>query len=679
MRKLHKCSVCAKKVWLDDENPIHCAQRARRIQGRLSQHDAEAHSSRIELNLGAGTTIKTLNSQYKSAAKSSLRQLAYGQHLSCSGDRYGMFYALSLFKDSAVAFFCSAEKTSVDKMLAFTEFYASGLEGLDCVGYKIIPVLTQGEATDAKTNTFKKLKDKLERQEKTWFQARDAHAARGTQLRLKRTQHLESRRESMDAEQLKSFERKQESIETQIVDHENKFAAARNSYESTEGELRGFYQDTRLAQEGFADELEQKLYHTPFVWTDSTAYTWRGGNQLYSDASEPNNISKSTDVSTAARLIQPHPDLRVITIGKSHMHLSKLLERVGGCKFAAATKYIGTTFLRELDPRAAENIKVNAGLWSNQIVDAHRRAHPASTATLKLLLVWVRGLNGPERSGVQGLKKRSAWDAEESVHQFSPFNHSTIHDAKKNPHHVMNVQIFEQLSDLCRDLSGKHTRVIPIAIGDPLLTDMYDPLSPPYIDKENRSHLIEYWTRAAAGVLTGTAGMLKQRTFLLELWRKFEIVQIGVRSGMLEFLAYNGLPTIYLEREVDCDDPDSGAPRIKQLAYELEELYSPGISLPKLPWFRMKHRVNVGLSQYKKATIYNPKILTGKKITGTSESEMLGYFDPMEMKTLKLGIQNIFQSPWVKKVRAVRPERAQYSMKDVESGEFGLLDDRYGV
>ena len=93
----------------------------------------------------------------------------------------------------------------------------------------------------------------------------------------------------------------------------------------------------------------------------------------------------------------------------------------------------------------------------------------------------------------------------------------------------------------------------------------------------------------------------------------------------------------------------------------------------------MKHRVNVGLSQYTKATQYNPKVLGTKSLTGTNESVMLGYFDQAEVKTLSLGLQNIFQSLWAKRIRAAVPEKIQFSMKDVESGEFGLLDDGYGV
>jgi hypothetical protein len=551
--------------------------------------------------------------------------------------------------------------------------------GLDNIGYKIVPILTQGDAEAKSTAQFKELERKFEEQEASWSNVEKSFTTRSEELQAQRALHLKSQPEQMEEQQRKSFERKLETIDEKIVEHGKKLERTKATYNNAKVKLKHFYWNTIKEQNRFAEELSAKDYHAPFVWANLEDHAWRGGNQLYSDASEPNNIPKGLKLSTVAKLIQPHPDLRVITIGKSHMHLSKLLERIGGYKFAAATKFIGTTFLNELNPLAVTSIQREVNAWSNRIIAAYRKKNPSSTATVKLLLVWIRGLNSAERSGVQGLKKRSLWDAEESVYQFSPFNHHTIHDAKKNPHHVMNVQIFKQLSEICARLGGKHTHVIPVAIGDTLLEDMYDPQSPAYIDKNNLDHLVEYWTRAQPGVLTGEAGMLKQRTFLLGLWKRFEIVQIGVRSGMLEFMAYNGLPTIYLEREVDCHDPESGAPRIKQLAYEIEEMYSPGLALPRLPWFRMRHQVNVGLSQYKKATLYNPKIKNGRKITGVNETDMLGYFNPQEMKTLSLGLQNIFQSAWARRMRAVAPRRAQYGLKDVEGGEFGLLHNDYAA
>ncbi|MCY1042072.1 hypothetical protein OV208_12165 [Corallococcus sp. bb12-1] len=681
MKHLYKCSVCTSEVWLDSENATHCAKPARPVinPGRFSYKSDKYRQSYVPLVIQADDTIKTLSSQYKRAAKASLKQLAYGQHLSCSGDRYGMFYALSLFKDASVAFFCAADKASVDKMLSFTEFYASGMEGLDCVGYKIVPILTHGDAEAAASKQFRILEAEFEKQSTLWLSLEGGFTARSELLQAKKLEHAASRPAQMDDDARKVFERRTDYIDEQIDTHQTRYDKAKKGYSAAKFKLAKLYWDTTQTQNRFAEELETRRYHAPFVWSNLDDFTWRGGNQLYSDASEPNNIARATGLSAVARLLQPHPELRVITIGKSHMHLNLLLEQVGGHRFAAATKFVGTTFLRNLGAQAVSSIEGEVNAWSRRIINNYRKQHPSSTATIKLLLVWVRGLNPTERRGVQGLKRKSGWDDDASVYQFSEHNHDTINaDAKKNPHHVMNVQIFKQVSEICESISGKHTHVIPVAIGDILFEDMYDPQSPHYIDRTDPDHLVEYWERAP-DALKGEASMLKQRTFLLALWKRFEIIQMGVRSGMLEFLAYNGLPTVYLERAVDCLDPESGAPRIKQLAYELEEFYSPSLTLPKLPWFRMQHQVNVGLSQYTKASRYNPKVLGPKSMTGVNESVMLGYFNQAEVKTLSLGLQNIFQSIWAKRIRAAVPEKIQFSMKDVESGEFGLLDDRYGA
>lgn len=680
MKHLYRCRVCKSELWLEENAAVHCGQPANRVFtfSDYSYSSDKYRTTYAPLSILRGDTIKSLNSRYKSGAKTSHKQLAYGQHLSCSGDRYGMFYALALFRDAALAFFCSGDRPSITKLLGYTEFYASGLEGLDNLGYKIVPILTQGDATAESSRQFAVLNAAYEKEAVAWSKVEGSFVNRAALLEGELAAHKRGVR-PLDREQAETFDRRRTYLENKVETHRDKSAAAKDKNNKAKLALMKFYWQAVKNQNAFARELEVVPFHSPFVWSNVEDLTWRGGNQLYSDASEPNNIPKGIGLSVAAKLIQPHPDLRIITIGKSHMHLSKLLESVGGYKFAAATKFVGTPFLGSgTNALTVRQIKGEVDKWAARIKDQHRIKDPASRATIKLLLVWIRGLNPSERSGVATLKKQSKWSADESLFQIAPFNHLTVHEAKKNPHHVMNVQIFKQLTEICNAISGKFTRVIPIAIGDPLFNNMYDPTSGAYIDKSNLDHLIEYWERAPQ-VLKGAASMLKQRTFLLSLWKKFEIVQIGVRSGMLEFLAYNGLPTVYLERTVDCADPDSGAPRIKQLAYEIEEMYSPALELRRLPWFRMKHRVNVGLSQYERALALNPKAAGARGFTGVNESTMLGYFDAEEMKTLRIGLQNIFQSPWARKMRAVPAQKLQYDMKDVESGKFGLLADNYAM
>lgn len=718
--RLYICKKCQNEQWRDDENPL-CCEKVMCLVAPASGNFSYAMRYPVytSLKISEGMKIADLNTQYKLMAKRSFKQLSYGQHLSCSGDRYGMFYALSLFTDSSVSFFCAADEQSIKTMLGFTQFYASGLIGLNYAGYKIVPILTQGDDNALSTNEFRKLKSELENSAKNWVSLRNEKEDRirdlnnklaGKQMEFealskKQEQIIRTTKDKFNpASEEPGFQKEQETklalelqyidsdfrdpkiklerqidaIEEQIGDYHRKCNNSMAQYKNAKKAAQSYYAAKLIEQNSWATMLQQEPGCTPFVWTNAENLTWRGGNQLYSESSEPKTIAPSTKLSIAAKLIQPHPALKIISIGKCHLHLNKLLEKIGGKKFAAATKYAGTCYLATQIPSTVEKIKIEAANWCMHIKEGYRKKNPASTATIKILLVWVRGLNQPERDGVQNLKIKSGWDDDEAIHQLSPHNQAVAHKAKKNPHHVMTVQIFKQLSELCDNMSNKTVHIIPVAIGDPLLVDMYNQNSDAFIDNSNPDHLIQYWQRPKGDVLTGKANMLKQRMFLLEIWKNFEIIQTGVRSGMLEFLAYNGLPTIYLEREADCHDPESGADRIKQLAYELSEMSSTDLVLNKLPWFRMQHKANIGLNQYEKATQYNPKIRQENwQATGSSESLQLGFFNLEELNTLRRGMLNIYRSRWAAEFRRLSAEPYQCSLYEVESGEFGLLAQGY--
>lgn len=255
MKYLYKCTVCTSEVWLDSDNPTHCAKRANRVisASRFTFKSDKYRQSYAPLAIMPGDTIKTLNSRYKKAAKTSLKQLAYGQHLSCSGDRYGMFYALSLFKDASVAFFCAADRSSVNKMLGFTEFYASGLEGLDNVGYKIVPILTHGDASASSTSQFRALETEFAKQSTAWSKLEGSFTARSELLQAKKTEHEDSRPAQMDSDQQKVFDNRTVYIDGQIDDHQVKFTKAKAAYSAAKLKLARFYWDATKEQNRFAE------------------------------------------------------------------------------------------------------------------------------------------------------------------------------------------------------------------------------------------------------------------------------------------------------------------------------------------------------------------------------------------------------------------------------------------
>ncbi|WP_220177338.1 OTU domain-containing protein [Dickeya zeae] len=724
------CNSCGREVLipLNDKGGVKdiiCCKKTMVLRNDAIQRFNAANTYYGCYPVGSGIDLnnsdvkKPLLHNLKETQKKNFKRIAYGQHLACSGDRYAMFHALGMIKDVCVAFFTSYSK--INELLNYTKFYATALNQINAGdGHKIVPIITQGDVEEQQSVEREILKSYMDASKKENQKTQKTIEINIDEIKkesIRRTKKIKKDMElkGEDPVTIITCETTKDQIPPPLFSVWNETADNGGddyideyySNIANKAKQRKILQQHKKAYQDYLEEqnkrqldaariLQKRAFHSPFIW-GRPAIDWKGGNQLYGDTVDYNTISKTDLDKNAAPLLQVHPDLKLVTIGKTHLHLKRLLEIVGGPVFASGSRALGAGQIDDTDMRI---IHSGAQEFYSQLCQQVKEKHGGKTDIgVEILLVWCRGLNNTERQKFSSEKLTSQ--------MVNVANEKIIAKGKKNPQHVMNVQLFEQLKRLCQEMSQARRQtaiseselreIVPVLIGDTLYQDMYDIQSTICIGPDEKGHLVEFWKRIEYQLDSASnptvddklndkksTSLLRQREFLLKLANLCPLCQIGVRSGMLEFLAYSGIPTVYLERNIDAENPRSGANRIKQLAYDIEqidELVDNGSSL--LPWFRMKHDTSFGLIQNKdRASILNLmnnlSAAGSKKVNADQELIKNGFLSNPEYQRLKHFFQTLYPSAWMEKMRKLPPVPMVESIASIEGGRFdGLVDPTY--
>ena len=247
-------------------------------------------------------------------------------------------------------------------------------------------------------------------------------------------------------------------------------------------------------------------------------------------------------------------------IGDTSRHILAVLQKEG---------------LRGLTTKLYARLAAGAGLARGMIrehignfLKPHTEA--ANGRRITLCLIWIRSLNANEMDSVE--------EAGIDPDLVSEKIFGTLNSAKRNPHHVTTVQMAIQLRELLlwfNNPDAARSRFpspdakryfVPVFIGDPMLLDQYRRSSNVYIAADAATNLVHFWKAPKLVDLGAPHNRYRQFGAIKELFHdeRFDLIQIGIRSGIMEQGMYQGAPTIYVEEEF-CP---SGGDRMVSLSWE---------------------------------------------------------------------------------------------------------------
>ncbi|WP_296943010.1 hypothetical protein [uncultured Massilia sp.] len=278
------------------------------------------------------------------------------------------------------------------------------------------------------------------------------------------------------------------------------------------------------------------------------------GNQLYQGLTalairlRDAQITVPADKASGFQTLMRIPDHQYYPIGDTSRHILAVLQRQGA---------------RELTRRIAERLAPGC-----EIVQPALQAHfkkfvtdmteKAGIKRLVFVLIWVRGVNGAEMGKLAaGLKAGfQATIGDGSLR--------ALDSLKRNPHHVMTAQLCTQLQVLFDNFNQGGAVIpspdpkryfVPIPIGDPVYIDQYDHASE-LVFGEDADNMINLWNREnLPGLKTAIGGphwRYRQVAMMRELFMdgRFDLMQIGIRSGAIEQGMYQLVPSIYIEEHM---------------------------------------------------------------------------------------------------------------------------------
>lgn len=244
------------------------------------------------------------------------------------------------------------------------------------------------------------------------------------------------------------------------------------------------------------------------------------------------------------------PDHQYYPIGDTSRHILAVLQRGG---------------VHELTKRIAGCLRpgceiVGPALRKYFLDDfVERKTRLAGGKRPTFVLIWVRGVNASELgkliAGMKGAFDRAKIDETQL---------GKLDSMKRNPHHVMTPQLCAQLTILFECFNQTHGKFqspdpsryfVPVPIGDRVHIDQYDHASK-LVFKEDPDNMINLWARDDLPVLKdaigGTHWRYRQVAMMRELFmdERFDLMQIGIRSGAIEQGMYQVVPSVYIEEHM---------------------------------------------------------------------------------------------------------------------------------